>query len=256
MSRGASSVNHWNSAALACFRKSVCAKHDPDEMGGKPWGVFSKGLQNVDATLLPAGKLKRREVLNIASDPCVNIETVCLAIMAWGGMWIRSRKLLFNSKNTEWFRVATEIRAGQLSRQCAYKELRNLRENGELKGAGPAFFTKLIYFLSPRSSHGEKPAYIMDQWAGCAVNLLKGDNVVLMDVVKTWQIDKSKPFASSVYRVSDANTEKNYENFCKEVDRLAKYFSLNTDEVDRALVGSGGKKPSPWRQYIINNRVP
>ena len=123
-----------------------------------------------------------------------------------------------------------------------------------MKGAGPAYFTKLIYFLAPRDGGELRNGYIMDQWAGCSVNLLTNCETVLMNVAKTWSRRKVLPVASYTFTVSDANTGANYEAFCSVVDRLKELFSIDVDEVDRALVSTGGKNPETWRTYVKDRR--
>lgn len=246
----------WDANALAAFKLSVAAGLDPDDTGGKTWQVFSAGLRGVYANALPPGKLTRSAVLSLVSNDDVNIATVCAAIMAWGGMHMKCRDHLFSTPNKPWLDVAEQIRAGTLDRKQAYQELSELREEKSLKGAGPAYFTKLIYYLTPRDGKQRLPGYIMDQWAGCSINLLCGHEVVLMNVSKTWQWKSGKLMAVSSFTVSDKNTNDHYENFCQAADRLAKQFNLGTDQVDRALIGNGGKRPSPWREYVMDKRFP
>ncbi len=125
---------------------------------------------------------------------------------------------------------------------------------------GPAYFTKLIYFLIPRTKGAPPGGYIMDQWAGCSVNLLAGQEVVLMDTASYWLLPKKKTSSSLekrwTFTVSNLNTPKNYEAFCQIVDSLASHFNITADEVDRALLSDGGRQAAPWRAYIIEHRRP
>ena len=239
---------------LSAFQECVRANHDPDD-GTTKWGrTFGDGLPNVDVTVLPEKHVKRSCVLKLASNPEVNVHTVSAAIMAWGGMHKRHRDLLFKENGTEWLEVAQNIRCGVIDRMTAYNRLKDLRSQKKLKGAGPAYFTKLIYFLTPRHGAALKTGYIMDQWAGCSVNLLVGREVVLMNVTKTWKRQLGQWVPSFAFRVADENTGDNYEAFCSEVDRLASYFGINAEQVDRALVSAGRTNPEFWRQYVTKQR--
>ena len=151
----------------------------------------------------------------------------------------------------EWLKVAQRIREGKLARGEAYERFRALRKEGRLKGMGPAYFTKLIYFLTPRRSRQCKPPYIMDRWAGSSVNLLTGSNTVLLDGERTWKDLKGKLDVSYGFTVSDANTDDDYEAFCTAVDRLAADVGLCADQVDCALFSKGEDGPvrgaGTWR---------
>ena len=135
-----------------------------------------------------------------------------------------------------------------------YDRLKELKRQGRLKGAGPAYFTKLIYFLMPRHGAVLKAGYIMDQWAGCSVNLLTGREVVLMNVTKTWKRQEGCPVPAYEFTVADENTGANYEEFCSAVDCLASRFSIDADQVDRVLVSTGGRNPESWRKYVRDHR--
>ena len=133
--------------------------------------------------------------------------------------------------------------------------MKTLRDQKELKGMGPAFFTKLIYFLTRRDDPKRKPGYIMDQWVGSSVNLLTGSNLVLLDVTRTWRRSKGWLEPSFVFTVSDENTSDGYEVFCSVVDQLACRFYLCVDQVDQALFSVGGQDPGSWRKYVVAHQA-
>ena len=129
--------------------------------------------------------VKRSDVFALAAKPDVNEATVCAAAMAWGGMHLGNWSTLMKLHDHARLEVAQEIRQECLDRAKAYERLKCLKKQGELKGMGPAFFTKLIYFLTPCDNSEHKTPYIMDRWSGCSVNLLTGSELVLFDVTKT-----------------------------------------------------------------------
>ena len=250
MSQPAPTSFSWSEGALRAFKDSMNDKLHPDDIGGKKGQSFGQGLDGVDPHQLPPDQVKRSEVFSLVDDTTVNTATVCAAIMAWGGMNQRFSKKFFSMAKDGWLDVADQIRAGQFDRKCTYDALSALRADGKLYGVGPAYFTKIIYFLMPREPETQVHAYIMDQWAGCSINLLVSEELVKMDVTRQWRKDKP----DFTYHVSDANTGDDYERFCVATDRLRVRFNLTHDQVDRMMIANGGKTKSSWRKYVIGNR--
>ena len=114
----------------------------------------------------------------------------------------------------------------------------------------PAFFTKLIYFLTRGKDSEGKAAYIMDRWAASSVNLLTGSNRVLLNGERRWKGSENDLDVSYGFTVSDANTSDDYEAFCTAVDRLAEECCLCVDQVDCALFSTVENRPGTWRQYV------
>ncbi|MGC9370352.1 MAG: hypothetical protein ACP5DX_12495 [Paracoccaceae bacterium] len=249
----ASPTPDWNLSALNVLRQSLYADHDIDDLGGKTGSGFGRGLRGVNAGALPVGRVKRSEVFALAAEPQINTYTVCAAALAWGGMNMRFHKRFFDLADEGWLQVADDIRAGAINRAEAYDALSDLRHRDKLFGVGPAYFTKLIYFLTPRARERVAPGYIMDQWAGCSINLLVGAEIVRMDVIRKWRRGEGEPHHTFI--VSDANTGSQYESFCGAMDALSEELGLSPDETDRALLANGGKDKSDWRQYVIDNRA-
>ena len=253
---------------LAQFAQSLDDCLHPDEPGMRRWDSFADVLEKVDGGRhkvdrhrLPEGKVRRSEVFELAAaNPEVSVATICAAAMAWGGMNLENWRLLWGPSDREWLNVAQCIRDGNLTRAEAYERLRVLKKKGDLKGMGPAYFTKLIYFLTPRDKPERQTAYIMDQWAASSVNLLTGWNMVLMDVTpksprRTRKSSMSELALSFTFTVSDKNTAVDYEAFCSAVDQLACRFCLCTDQIDQALFSSDVIGPGCWRRHVIHHRL-
>ena len=66
-------------------------------------------------------------------------------------MFIGGWRRLCESGNSGWLEVAQSIREGKLMRAEAYARIRSLKMKKELPHMGPAFFTKLNYFLKARA---------------------------------------------------------------------------------------------------------
>jgi len=117
---------------------------------------------------------------------------------------------------------------------------------------GPAYFTKLIHFLMPFNNYGRPVGMIMDQWAGCSINVLLGTNLIRMDATFTWNAEN----VSSKYTVSNTNNAQIYEAFSAAVHQLAGLVGRTVEVVDRAFLSIGGNNPGSWRQHVIANRRP
>lgn len=243
----------WNTGALSAFKFSLGANLITDEVGGRDVRSFAARLQGVGDAQLPEGRISRSGVFNLAENPEISTIAVCAAALAWGGMNEGFSQGFFAQAGNGWLDIADMIRRGELSRQQAYGEFSTLREGGQLPGIGPAYFTKIIYFLTPKCVAARKQPFIMDQWAGCSINLLLSQELVKMNVSRVWKRNKDKPDFS--YQVSEVNTAEDYEAFCAAVDALRAECALTPEKVDRAMVANGGRKRSSWRRYVIENRT-
>ena len=136
------------------FRESLGDCLKPDEPGMKKGALFTDVLSEADAAKMPTGVPTRSEVFALAADDSVHVASVCGAAMACGGMNVGHWNRLWDSNDgeyeAEWLKVAQRIRDGDLNRADAYACLHALRTDKKQKGMGPAYFTKLIYFLTPR----------------------------------------------------------------------------------------------------------
>ena len=241
---------------LTAFAKSVAANHDPNDVGGKVARAFAAPLAGVAADRLPPHQVSRDDVLELVADQTLDTVTVCAVIMAWGGMRMNHRDMLFGETSRQWVKLSDDIRAGKHSRRSAYEGFSSLQRQNKIPGTGPAYFTKLIYFLAPRTEKGSPAGYIMDQWAGCSVNLLAGNHTVRMNSVFEWVSGRDGLVRRSSFIVSDTNDGNSYEAFCSCVDALAAHFGITGDAADRALLSTGGHNAAAWRLHVIEHRTP
>ena len=124
--------------------------------------------------------------------------------------------------------------------------------SGKLPGLGPAYYTKLIYFLSHRHRSKCQTAYIMDQWASCSINVLTGRDVVLMNF--------NIPYGgrATTFSVSDLNRAENYDRFCRHMNELIEELKplspggdVSPEQLDAAMMDVSR---AGWRQYLIGQR--
>ena len=201
----------------------------------------------------------RPSLLAMAADRSFGTLELCISILAWGGMHGKNRDLLFKRPLEPWIGVANQIRDGELSRSESYGALAALQSSDAkaIAGMGPAYFTKLIYFLAPTASSRIAKGYIMDQWLGCAINLLAGRQLVKLDQYLTWRLKEGTPVQRADSFVSNLNTGQDYEAFCQLVEKLsAEMGTVWTPELtERALIADGGRAPHPWRAYVVEQRL-
>ena len=115
----------------------------------------------------------------------------------------------------------------------------------------------LTVFLMPDDTPDNKPiGYIMDQWAGCSINLLFNSDIVLMDSMFIWKSIHGGLEHTATFIVSNQNTGKRYERFCSAIEILKKHFGLTGHQIDRALLSTGGRQMASWRNHVILHRKP
>lgn len=199
----------------------------------------SIGVSGHIADGLWAATPSRGDLLALASDAKISSDVCFLAVMAWGGMRVSSGRRAWEVR-ASWIPVVDQIRSGALSRSESYELFRRFRLNNAGSGIGPAFFTKLIFFLDPKHN-----GYIMDQWTALSINALFPGNSPLVDL----NIVSTKGKISAV--VSDRNTAEVYDEFCRCLEETA--FRLGLPDVGSAeetLFSNGGRKPGAWRKYL------
>lgn len=242
---------------LNAFTSFVKEKPDPDDPGGKLGRSFADGLQEVDAQAILPKKLTRKKVFELSANSQLSTPTVCAAALAWGGMRINHRDMAFDPQRvSEWYKVADQLRQGSINRAEAYEAFSELRRARKLKGMGPAYFTKLIYFLMPKNDAKHPRGFIMDQWAGCSVNLLCGQGIVRLNSNTRWIKKSDRIRTETSFVVSDFNTAKQYEDFCLVIEQLADLLGEPVDQIDRTFVDGGGKARKGWRQYLLEHTRP
>jgi len=243
-----------NSQHFIVFKESLKKKLRPNDPGGKPWSTFTNGLSGLGDTVPrfdpPNRRIGRDEIFQIAQDQNVSTMDVAAAALCWGGMHMRYHKGFFEAADCGWKTIAQGIRDGELSRDKAYEGFRKLRENGHMPGVGPAFFTKLIYFLGRKNGSADHlQGYIVDQWTASSINLLTGKPIIHLNVLMT--PGKQGNPSRYVFGVSDANSAAAYEKFCFIFDKLISMCKHSADEIDHAL-----QRPGTWRDYVSTHRKP
>ncbi|WP_017965245.1 hypothetical protein [Rhizobium leguminosarum] len=226
--------------------------------GGNPksWFEGFTGPLNGFRCQMLETETNRAKLLRMSADKSRTIHELCVNILAWGGMHRGNRDRLLASDAKPWIDICRQIWSGSLDRRRAYEKFASVRASEEkaMLGLGPAYFTKLIYFLMP-AERGQ--GFILDQWAGVSVNLMTGRNVVKMDESVTWKLKGNKLARAVASRVSDVNTGADYENFCNALESLSDRLGpgWTPGQVEFALMSKGGKNPEKWRAHVVAERL-
>lgn len=229
----------------ACFAEA-CQRKFVDESSGWAGGKFASYTQHLKTI---GSKIHRdfdningsdvsdrtalRTFLSQSEDPIERLT----AILVWGGMRPHHFGSLAAQIGTDDHRfrilneVVHEMGQGKLTAVESYDRFASLA----WAGMGPAYFTKLIHFLTPLAIAPR--GLIMDQWTGKSANLLHEGNVVV-------KMDG--------HRVSPRNNSTNYELFCRLCHNLASQLHADVDDIEMVMFGIGRKKrnPSRWRMYL------
>lgn len=208
--------------------------------------VNSKYSVDLKPNYLNENKLTRIELFEIIKNPKVDTLSCCISILAWGGM-NRKHGAEALAKYANWNQIADAIRNGSLDRVEAYEKFANLRLNSLLPGMGPAYFTKLIFFLLPTNMTS---GLIMDQWTSASVNLLFGQRIIETQMQKYLQKNGQVRLSEIV---SDQNTKENYLNFCNCVELIATNLKKDPACIEEMLF-SQGRGNGEWRNHVVKVR--
>lgn len=189
---------------------------------------------------LPNRVLDRKELKLMCADGNMPNMYCYLNVMAWGGQGNgpggkKNALIPWKEYHDDLNSKIMLLRKGEISRAEAFNLFCN---EGRIKGLGPAYFTKLLYFFD---SNNSKKMYIMDQWTTKPILMLTGKNIIR-------HVDTGP---------TSFNTGKNYDLFCTIIEDLQGPLNLSDGSfVEEKLfsVGSVRKKPrGEFRQFVVDN---
>ncbi len=222
-----------NNKHLVPFANS--AKPNLDWDGSEPRAWCRNFVSSDILETIPQTKFTRSALRQFCQNRQISAEVAAIACMAWGGMNRQHGKDWWADRE-RWLPIIREMREGIHSRKDAYTRF----HTAKIEGLGPAYYTKLIYFMRPNAD-----GYIMDQWTGKSISLL---------------------FEASIIRIrSDgwimpANDALIYESYCSAVEELREKIFIfsnittkDAGEVEAMLFSKGGRHPWEWRRYVKEN---
>ncbi len=183
-----------------------------------------------EPTKLPANPVSRDELRALCANPTYCAKEVFSAVMAWGYMRRDHGRRLVKHLDAV-LAIVSNLRHNECSRFDAFSAFYHLRQQGELPGMKATYFTKLIFFCSPKHD-----GYIMDQWTSKSVNLIKGEKLVKL---------------TSGY-VGDNDVDV-YKRFCNCMEELSGKGGWTAEETEIRLFSHGGRSKGDWRSYVIEN---
>lgn len=204
--------------------------------------VLSGGDANFDFGFGDA-PLTKEAVKGICNDPKSSNQKCYIAICAWGKIRLGN----FVNSLRHWRRI-DEIITGLRFNNDSPFDAYNIFNEPEITGLGPAFFTKVIYFLTCNRENAENKGFIMDQYTAKSMNLLKQG-------VKGSQALK---FTSDM--LARSNTGEQYQAYCAAIIELANTLNCKpeitkkincTPEIAEEIIFSG--RNQPWRMHINAN---
>tara|TARA_B110000259_G_scaffold91116_1_gene105776 strand:- start:163 stop:876 length:714 start_codon:yes stop_codon:yes gene_type:complete len=214
-----------------------------DFVGSSPlsWMMYiKKNLPNIelDKQKFSSDTLNREKLYTMSSNSSLSNLDFSVNVLSWGGMR-RTHGVSCLDNFSDWEPLIEKLRSGSINRSEAYLNFSFIRKSGKLKGMGPAFFTKLIFF-----GHPDHNGFIMDQWTARSINLLLDTQLVKMI--------SQKNGSSSV---SDFNNEMVYEKFCISIEDLTlKINNINDPKIIEEIIfsnGGRGEKKGDWRRYLL-----
>jgi hypothetical protein len=182
------------------------------------------------------------------------VRDLVLDIFAWGGMGVRNARLALREWE-KWKEPCLDLVGGGGAIE-AYEHFNGLHRSKIIKGLGPAYYTKLIYFL------GKGDGLIMDQWTSRSTNLLFGNFIKI-------HRDRKYPNRGSVDKNNDKYTYQRYISGVQFLsERLTEatgqsisparaeelIFSISTDKRKSGQLSECQHRvASAWRRFVMEN---
>jgi len=210
------------------FKKSIVLDETWASKNIENWWKYVTGEKN---SKLPQGNITRQTLKEICRGNQYTDKECVGAIMAWGGQNRKHGHILF-SRMDEITPIINAMRHDLISHVEAYDKFDQIWQLKEPLGMGAAYFTKLIFFCSPKHN-----GYIMDQWTSKSVNLLCDEAIVQL---------------TSGY-VSKKNNSQIYQKFCNIIEEISKDIKGPAENVEMAMFSKGGRNKAAWRQYVVDH---
>ncbi|MFZ6720969.1 hypothetical protein [Undibacterium sp. Ji49W] len=175
---------------------------------------------------LPVDPPTRSQLRDYCADASHSDEACFLAVVAWGGMRRIHGRSAWAAMN-KWLPLIRAMRSGKLTER---KQLFSQFLSANVPGMGPAYFTKLMFFMCKSQN-----CYILDQWTARSTNLLVQSDTPLIKLTGgTW--------------VNKSNTPDNYSAYCDFVEQLAADLERKPEQIEEKMFSGG--KGNRWRKYI------
>ena len=202
---------------------------------------------------LPDNSLNREQLLVLMNKHKNEMELntqilrkLIVCVLAWGGMRRDKNTGIPALETISCYEdICLKLMRG-LPAISAYEEFYKLNDSGRMKGIGPAYYTKLIFFF------GDQTGLIMDQWTARATNLLL--NKKMIKLVRNRFVSPR----------NNAQIYKDYLNFISELMiELSIESPQKTEELIfscshsqrkvKQMLGEHHRLCSAWRKFVVEN---
>ncbi len=170
-------------------------------------------------------------------------------VLIWGGH--KESSLLnvlnyFEDNKEKLNEVTVMLREASHSPEEVYSTLK------DVKGLGPAYFTKILYFYTHAfDKKWNHKSYIMDQFTSKSMNLLRMES-------KKYDINLSQDYLKVKDSLDNNTSYSMYKNYNKDIEKLVQFFqekgnkNVNADIIEVMLFGDSNKKSStPFRKWRL-----
>lgn len=234
-------IMKFQSPAIEILSRIVCKKRHseitklpPDDV---QWRGYSprEWAQTVTGELyqkLPNESHTRRQLHRFIQGGDLSEREIYLAVMAWGRQKPHNGRLGWAGIDRI-VPILRELRQEKICRLEGYSQFHNVTTSSDhtVKGIGPAFYTKLLFFVPPHS-----PGYILDQWTAKSMQLLI-------------EREGSAPFIKLTKGgyVAKSNDVDVYENFCHFIEAIAARYGLDEGDAEELIFSRSGQD---WRSHV------
>ena len=175
-------------------------------------------------------------------------------VLIWGGH--KESSLLnvlnyFEENKDKLNDVTVMLREASHSLEKVYSTLKNV------KGLGPAYFTKILYFYTHAfDKKWNHKSYIMDQFTSKSMNLLRMES-------KKYDINLSQDRLKVKDSLDNNTPYSMYENYNQDIEKLVRFFQekgnrkVDADIIEVMLFGESNEKSNtPFRKWrLYTNKV-
>nr|WP_313634780.1 hypothetical protein [Brevundimonas diminuta] len=215
-------ADHWRGTPPQTWVSNMFLSDAPAELASMPGAAMSR--------------TELRAYLKANPNP----HRALAAILAWGGTGYRAREGV-SSTWQNWVTTFDFLRGKPAETQ--YAHYLAATGNRTLKGLGPAFFTKAVFFTADRDA----PGYILDQWTARSANALTNDRTFVRLTSQKKEVQPDGVFRPAGFIVSSANDATRYSRFNRLVADLAENLDCSPEHAELLMFS----KATWWRAYLV-----
>lgn len=221
--------------------------------GPSPKALFGKCETSWKIPDLSNKPLNREELLNLIQPyrgkkevDQITIRKLIVSVFAWGGMRPTKTwgKLAIHSIES-YENICLELLKG-MPPVFAYNEFYKQKILRKMRGVGPAYFTKLIFFF------GDQTGLIMDQWTARSTNLLL--NVILIKLTSNKNVDEKNSqhvYVKYLNFISELKTTLSIDSDSKTEELIFSCSHVKSTVIKR--LGQHHQACSAWRKHVVEN---